>query len=132
MKDDFHFLIEPILKHEDSEKIPGTTNLGESWEQSMQIHSIDDLRIIGTLGIGAYGAVTLVQDPATQETYACKKMFKDRIIQSSHQKRIQKEKNIMKCIKSNFIISLKSTFQDKTAVYLFMEVGLGGELYSLL
>jgi len=52
----------------------------------------EDLRVVGTLGKGAFGHVQLVQDKNTGKTYALKAVSKALIVQTGQQGHIMSEK----------------------------------------
>jgi len=128
---DVRYLIFPVFKTEDDSD-DFEEDFTERWIPELEVEDPADLRTIGILGIGNFGAVSLIQDPNTEKTYACKKMFKDRIIESNHQRRVVLEKQVMQSISSPFVVKLCATCQTKDAVFLIMEVALGGELFTLL
>jgi len=102
------------------------------WKPILEGNSLSDFITIGVLGNGSFGAVTMIQDPKTHDTYACKKMFKDRIMETDMQQKVLKAKRIMQSLDSPFIITLCATFQTETALCFIMEVALGGEFWCLL
>ena len=41
------------------------------WKPILEGNSLSDFITIGVLGNGSFGAVTMIQDPKTHDTYAC-------------------------------------------------------------
>ena len=111
---------------------------------------LHQFKTIGVLGIGAFGRVTLVEDPnGTKElnkhidpndekqetkycTYALKRIRKNRVLETGQQEHIVNEKKIMAALNSNFCGKLFGTYKDQLNVYFLLEPILGGELFSLL
>ncbi|ETO31793.1 hypothetical protein RFI_05326 [Reticulomyxa filosa] len=94
--------------------------------------SLEKLKVIGILGVGAYGTVSLVEDPNTGITYSLKKIRKNKVIETRQEKHVQNERNILANLNNNFCVQLFATYQDRLHVYLLMEPVLGGELFYLL
>ena len=93
---------------------------------------LDEFKEIGCLGVGAFGRVTLVENPEDQQVYALKRVRKNRIVETSQQEHIINEKRIMAALDSVFCIKLFATFKDELNVYFLLEPVMGGELFSLL
>jgi cGMP-dependent protein kinase 1 len=66
----------------------------------MQLH---DLTIVGTLGVGGYGRVELVQYKKTKETFALKYLKKIDMVQQQRQEHAYSEKDIMLSCDTDFI-----------------------------
>jgi serine/threonine protein kinase len=54
-----------------------------------------DLKRVGLLGCGGFGAVTLEQHKVTGETFALKQLSKGYVIQTKMEKSVMSEKNIL-------------------------------------
>jgi len=90
---------------------------------------------IGVLGQGAFGIVTLVSDPRTEQSYALKAIKKCQIVELSQQKHIINEMLIMRKLAvshCSFLVNLIATYKDELRVYFLLEVCLGGELFTIL
>jgi len=92
---------------------------------------LSDLRRIGLLGCGGFGAVTLELHKQSGETYALKQLSKGYILKMRTQKGVLREKEIMALCHSPFIIRLFKTFKSKEHLYFLLEAALGGELFAL-
>jgi len=92
----------------------------------------NDLKLIGTLGKGSFGHVTLMQHRRTKNTYALKAVNKTQIVQTGQQSHIMSEKKVMAAMNHPFLIKLYKTFQDNDRLYFLLEPSLGGELFSVL
>merc|ERR1719183_2238331 len=87
-----------------------------------------DIRIVGPLGVGAFGLVELVEHMPTRETYALKTMSKGYITRAGLQSSVLYEKNIQFMCDSPFIVKLIDTYSTSQMVSLLQEAILGGEL----
>eukprot|EP00928_Gymnodinium_smaydae_P069705 TRINITY_DN5336_c0_g2_i1.p1 TRINITY_DN5336_c0_g2~~TRINITY_DN5336_c0_g2_i1.p1 ORF type:complete len:754 (+),score=136.41 TRINITY_DN5336_c0_g2_i1:167-2428(+) len=91
-----------------------------------------NLKVIGSLGSGGFGAVDLVEDVTTvpRKTYALKSMNKGFIVHRGMQESVFREKDIMFMADSPFIVRLYETFNEGNFLYFLMQACLGGELHS--
>jgi len=93
---------------------------------------IDQFITIGVLGRGAFGYVTLVEDPFTTNTYALKTIRKKQILERHQEKLILREKKVMMRLRHKRLIALHGTFKDTSRIYFLLDPCLGGELFTLL
>jgi len=96
------------------------------------ICQLDDLKVVGILGRGAFGTVKLVTDPNTKESYALKAIRKNQVVELGQQSHILNEKKVMTMMDNPFLVNLKKTYKDEFRVYFLLEVCLGGELFTIL
>lgn len=91
-----------------------------------------DFKLIRILGKGAFGKVYLVRCKLNNNKYALKCIKKDKVISSRLTEHVIREKEIMEHLRSPFLVSLASSFQDTTNLYMLMQLVEGGELFSYL
>lgn len=89
-----------------------------------------DLKRIGLLGCGGFGAVELVEHAALGDTYALKALSKGYVMKSGMQQNVLNEKNVQIMCDSPFIIKLYETYNGTQSLYFLLEPALGGELYA--
>ena len=84
------------------------------------------------IGRGAYSHVWKVSHKNTGKIYVIKLMNKQKIIKQKIVEQINREVEIMYDINHPHIIKLINHFEDDENVYLIMELGAKGQLYSVL
>eukprot|EP00930_Biecheleria_cincta_P032017 TRINITY_DN2221_c0_g1_i1.p1 TRINITY_DN2221_c0_g1~~TRINITY_DN2221_c0_g1_i1.p1 ORF type:complete len:772 (-),score=233.40 TRINITY_DN2221_c0_g1_i1:174-2489(-) len=84
----------------------------------------------GLLGCGGFGAVELVEQEGTGDTYALKALSKGYVVKSGMQASVMSEKNVQLMADSPFIVKLYETYNSKEHLYFLLELALGGELYA--
>jgi len=89
-----------------------------------------DLKRLGLLGCGGFGAVEMVEYVKTSETYALKALSKGYVVKSGMQQSVISEKNVQLMCDSPFIVTLYETFNGDQSLYFLLELALGGELYA--
>ena len=97
-----------------------------------KVCDLKDLKIIGVLGKGAFGLVSLVVDPHTDNSYALKAIKKHQIVELGQQAHIISEKRVMEKMYNKFLVNLHCTYKDQLRVYFVLDVCLGGELFTIL
>ena len=84
------------------------------------------------IGKGGFGKVWKVRHKETDKVYVIKVMCKQNIISQKMTDQINREIEIMYNINHPHIIKLINHFEDDENLYLIMELGAKGQLYSLL
>ncbi|CAD7949721.1 unnamed protein product [Amoebophrya sp. A120] len=91
---------------------------------------LNDLKRLGLLGCGGFGAVTLEKHKRTGDVYALKALSKGYIVKMKMQKGVMREKEILLLCQSKFIIALYQTFKSKEHLFFLLEPAMGGELFA--
>lgn len=94
--------------------------------------SFDDFEILTTLGTGTFGRVRLVKLKGNNNApaFALKMLKKTVVLKLKQLEHIKSEKAVLEKSKHPFIITLLTTFQDTTFIYMLLEYACGGELFS--
>lgn len=94
----------------------------------------DDFEHLRCLGKGTYGTVLLVKQRATGRLYAQKQFKKASLV--VHKKLVEQtktERQILESVNRHpFVVKLFYAFQDMEKLYLILEYGQGGELFTHL
>ncbi|KAL2757601.1 hypothetical protein ACRALDRAFT_1060930 [Sodiomyces alcalophilus JCM 7366] len=94
----------------------------------------EDFEHLRCLGKGTYGTVLLVKQRATGRLYAQKQLKKASL--TVHKKLIEQtktERQILEDVNRHpFVVKLYYAFQDHAKLYLILEYGQGGELFTHL
>jgi len=89
-----------------------------------------DLKRLGLLGCGGFGAVEMVEHIPTGEVYALKGLSKGYVLKTGMQTSVVSEKDVQLMCDSPFVVKLWETFNGEQSLYLLLELALGGELYA--
>ena len=93
--------------------------------------SLSDLEPIDVLGRGAIGMVFLVRQRNTNSYYALKRMRKSRIVRRKLENQVSREIKLLTEMKSNpFVSNIIRTFNDQDSLYILLEAGICGDLFS--
>lgn len=94
--------------------------------------SMDQFRVLSTIGKGFYGKVLLVEKIDTHENFAIKTIRKKKLRELDQASTIAVERTLLGSLKHPFIISLKFAFQTDFKFYLGLEYAAGGPLLDFL
>ncbi|KAJ2700432.1 cAMP-dependent protein kinase catalytic subunit [Coemansia sp. IMI 203386] len=94
--------------------------------------TLDDFKLLHTLGTGTFGRVFLCQSKITQRFFAMKVLRKSQVVKLKQVEHINNEKNILEVARHPFIVRLECTMQNERNLYMLMEYVPGGELFSHL
>lgn len=112
---------------------PRKRNTGSFGSDRSLVLSLESLETLDVLGHGAFGTVRLVRHRNTNHLYALKHMDKSRIERHNYERRVYREKEILRIVGQHpFVASLIRTFRDSSAVYLLLEACLAGDLFNLV
>jgi len=89
-----------------------------------------DLKTLGLLGCGGFGAVELAEHTPTSEMFALKSLSKGYVVKAGMQASVISEKNVQFMCDSKFIVKLHECFNTPEHLQLLLELALGGELYA--
>lgn len=94
----------------------------------------EDFQPLRCLGKGSYGTVLLVKQNSTGRLYAQKQFKKASLV--VHKKLVEQtktERQILESVNRHpFVVKLFYAFQDREKLYLILEYGQGGELFTHL
>lgn len=99
---------------------------------NINVVSINDFEPIKIIGKGAFGEVRICRFKFNNEVVAVKLISKNEMNKKNQTKHILVERDILAKVSSEWIVSLKMSFQDDEFLYLVMEFMPGGDLMSLL
>lgn len=89
-----------------------------------------DLKKIGLLGCGGFGAVDLVEHTTTKDSFALKSLSKGHVVKCRMQASVVAEKTIQYMCDSPFIVKLYECYNEPQNLCFLLELALGGELYD--
>ncbi|KAK9491526.1 kinase-like domain-containing protein [Lipomyces doorenjongii] len=90
--------------------------------------SLQQFRLSGLVGRGAFGKVRIVQHKATKVEYALKYIRKDEIVKADSVRNIIRERRILERLRHPFICNLRYSFQDFEYLYIVVDLMTGGDL----
>lgn len=93
-------------------------------------NKVSDFTILKELGRGSYGVVFKVHSNKDFQTYVMKKLDL-KSMKERHQKEAWREVMILKKLNHPNIIKFYHSFLEEDCLYIIMEYGEGGDLYSV-
>lgn len=132
-REDFTILLGPIegiMKEKSKSYVRKETATKAAAEEV--ICELTNLKKLGVLGKGAFGFVTLVEDPVTEKVYALKAIRKVLIIEHNQECIILREKKIMQRLSHRRLVNCARTYRNEFCVFFLLDACLGGELFTIL
>eukprot|EP00928_Gymnodinium_smaydae_P005047 TRINITY_DN11740_c0_g1_i3.p1 TRINITY_DN11740_c0_g1~~TRINITY_DN11740_c0_g1_i3.p1 ORF type:complete len:786 (-),score=144.22 TRINITY_DN11740_c0_g1_i3:270-2558(-) len=133
-KRSFEMLLGPLKELQDrgvdGNKEVATVSGGGVGDRQFGLIKLADLKKLGLLGCGGFGAVELVEHKTTGDTYALKATSKGFILACGMEASIMSEKDVQLSCDSCFIVKLYETFNSQNFLYFLLELALGGEIYA--
>lgn len=87
---------------------------------------------IKTLGVGAFGEVTLVRKRDAGHFYAMKTLRKSDVLKRNQVAHVKAERDILAEAENEWVVKLYYSFQDRDNLYFVMDYVPGGDLMGLL
>ncbi|KAK3098523.1 hypothetical protein FSP39_020302 [Pinctada imbricata] len=87
---------------------------------------------IKTLGVGAFGEVTLVRKRDVGHLYAMKTLRKSDVLKRNQVAHVKAERDILAEADNEWVVKLYYSFQDRDYLYFVMDYVPGGDLMNLL
>lgn len=94
--------------------------------------SLDDFKLVRTIGVGTFARVILAQHRKDLNYYAVKVLNKAKVVKKDQVKHVLREKKVLQAASFPFIAALTYSFKDNSNVYLALEFVNGGELFSYM
>jgi len=141
-RDSFNLLLGPLQELMQRKHAPGcrrlsTVSTAATMSEGRDLHQteakilMEDMKVIGLLGCGAFGAVELMEHVSNGRMYALKGLSKGFIVETGMQENVMNEKCVLMMTNSPFIIKLHATYNTPQRLYFLLEPALGGELYQV-
>jgi len=112
-----------------AERLGQASGLATKLDKSITMDVLKKKKILGS---GTFGQVWLVSHVNTNKAYALKIQNKRELIKFGQAEGVVREKNLMSSIDHPFIIRLENSFQNKSNLFMVMNLVQGGELFSVL
>ncbi|KAJ2408048.1 hypothetical protein J3F80_002374 [Coemansia sp. RSA 2526] len=103
----------------------GNTMAKQQPEQGLGLQKFRLLRVIGR---GSFGKVRIVEHRSTNKTYALKYINKATCITMKAHANTLRERDMLEEIDHTFIVNLRFSFQDDFAMFMVMDLMIGGDL----
>jgi serine/threonine protein kinase len=95
-------------------------------------NKFSNFKLILPIAKGGYGTVGLYKKISTGDLYTIKSVDINKMKERKLSKTLQNERNIMKEISSDYVVTTYYLFKDKVKFYFVMEYLPGGDVYKLL
>ncbi|KAI8372862.1 kinase-like domain-containing protein [Radiomyces spectabilis] len=108
------------------------SSIPERKEKESAELSLQDFKLLRTLGTGSFGRVHLAQSKHNKRYYAIKVLKKAEIVRLKQVEHTNSERAVLMDVQCPFIVNLWGTFQDSQNLFMVMDYVAGGELFSVL
>ena len=95
-------------------------------------NKFSNFKLILPIAKGGYGNVGLYKKVSTGDLYTIKSVDINKMKEKKLSKTLQNERNIMKEISNDYVVTTYYIFKDKVNYYFVMEYLPGGDVYNLL
>ena len=121
-----------VPKDNEEENNKSINNSINSILKSTDSGSKSNFKLILPIAKGGYGNVGLYKKSSTGDLYIIKSVDINKMKEQKLSKTLKNERNIMKEISSDFVVTCYYLFKDKVNYYFVMEYLPGGDVYNLL
>lgn len=93
---------------------------------------LGELTVVGAIGRGSFGFLTLMEHPKTRKQYALKRISKGLLEEMQCVKSQRYERDLMLLADSDFVVRLLQSYRDDQFVYMLQDYSPGGSLLEQL
>ncbi|XP_034941256.1 cAMP-dependent protein kinase catalytic subunit PRKX [Chelonus insularis] len=123
-----------VMSQENVERNEGDSGsekkMKRSEESQYEQYSIDELKIIKTIGTGTFGRVVLCKHRGV--SLALKVLSMIDVIRLKQVEHVKNEIAVLKEVNHPFIVNMVWSGRDQSRIYVLLEFVVGGELFSYL
>ncbi|KAI4248047.1 MAG: hypothetical protein L6R40_001136 [Gallowayella cf. fulva] len=122
-----------ISQDEKNRKIDRMTKQEAQYIRFLRTHETpQNFSTVKIIGKGAFGEVKLVTRKKDGQIYALKSLVKTEMFKKDQLAHVRAERDILAESDSPWVVTLYTTFQDPTYLYMLMEFLPGGDLMTML
>ncbi|XP_068616853.1 cGMP-dependent protein kinase 1 [Brachionichthys hirsutus] len=116
-----------------SREVPQSKSESDKDPELLSSSALSDFHIVGTLAVGEFAHVDLVQLNADSERLFAMRVLKKKLLLNKGQREhILREGRVLREARCPFLVRLHKTFSDAERLYVLTDACLGGDLCSLL
>ena len=119
-------------KEEEENNNNNKTSIFKTLKSTDSGSKFSNFKLILPVAKGGYGNVGLYKKVSTGDLYIIKSVDINKMKEQKLSKTLKNEKNIMKEISSDYVVTCYYLFKDKVNCYFVMEYLPGGDVYNLL
>jgi serine/threonine protein kinase len=94
--------------------------------------TLDQFKIIRTIGKGSFGKVFLVRDAETHNLFAMKVLKKEYLLRRNQVQHALTERSVLAYVRHPYIVGMNMVFKTHNKLYFVLDFCSGGELFSHL